>query len=109
MHCALERSINTFDSRSCVVQFTATPFGRDGKLVDGKVIYSYPLSRAQEDGYFKPIAFRPEFSLEPAEADRAIAAAAVCQLRSDLDQGLDYLILARCSSITRAEGDHHPV
>ena len=38
-----------------VLQFTATPFRRDAELVDGKIVYSYPLHRAQQDGYFKPI------------------------------------------------------
>ena len=40
-----------------VLQFTATPFRRDGKLVDGEVIYNYPLRLAQQDGYFCKITF----------------------------------------------------
>lgn len=32
-----------------ILQFTATPFRRDGLLVDGQVIYNYPLRQAQQD------------------------------------------------------------
>ena len=38
-----------------IVQFTATPFREDGRRVDGEFIYTYPLKRAQAEGYFKPI------------------------------------------------------
>ncbi|HBP5742618.1 DEAD/DEAH box helicase [Pseudomonas aeruginosa] len=41
------------------LQFTATPFRRDTQLVDGKVIFNYPLGAAQRDDYFKPIRFEP--------------------------------------------------
>src|SRR5207249_3939982 len=40
-----------------IVQFTATPFRGDGKHIEGKVIYQYPLRKAQEEGYFTPIGF----------------------------------------------------
>ncbi|QRY76905.1 DEAD/DEAH box helicase family protein [Pseudomonas sp. PDNC002] len=83
------------------LQFTATPFRRDTQLVDGKVIFNYPLGAAQRDGYFKLIRFEP-VQVSPLDADRAIAEAAVRQLRNDLDQGLDHLLMARCSSIARA-------
>ncbi|HCH7783170.1 Superfamily II DNA or RNA helicase [Pseudomonas aeruginosa] len=83
------------------LQFTATPFRRDTQLVDGKVIFNYPLGAAQRDDYFKPIRFEP-VQVSPLDADRAIAEAAVKQLRNDLDQGLDHLLMARCSSIARA-------
>lgn len=86
-----------------VLQFTATPFRRDGKLVDGHVIYNYPLGRAQQDGYFKPISFRPVFELDRDQGDRAIAEAAVAQLRKDLAEGYDHIILARCDGIPRSE------
>jgi len=36
-----------------ILQFTATPFRSDRKLVDGQVIFQYPLRSAQKDGYFK--------------------------------------------------------
>ena len=40
-----------------ILQFTATPFRNDGKRIDGEIIYNFPLSQAQEQGYFKKINF----------------------------------------------------
>lgn len=40
-----------------IVQFTATPFREDGQLIDGKIIFRYPLRKAQAEGYFRPIRF----------------------------------------------------
>lgn len=86
-----------------ILQFTATPFRRDGELVDGKVIFNYPLAAAQRDNYFKPIHFEPVHQPSGgAQADQAIAEAAIAKLRRDLDAGLNHLLLARCSSIARA-------
>lgn len=85
-----------------VLQFTATPFRRDGVLVDGDVIYSYPLRRAQEDKYFKPIRFDPVCEIEMQDADRAVAEKAIAQLETDLDAGFDHLLMARCNRIERA-------
>lgn len=86
-----------------VLQFTATPYRRDGLLVDGEVIYSYPLSKAQQDGYFKPITFDPVHEIDDDDADKAIATKAIAQLQADLDKGLDHLVMARCESIERAK------
>lgn len=89
-----------------VLQFTATPFRRDGNVVDGQVIYSYPLRMAQADGYFKSITFEPVYEAVPSDADRAIAEAAVARLRGDLKAGLNHLMMARCVSIDRAKVVH---
>jgi len=90
------------------LQFTATPFRRDGQLVDGKVVFNYPLGQAQQDGYFKPIKFESVFEVRGAvRADRAIAEAAIQQLREDLEAGYDHLLMARCESIGRAEAVEH--
>lgn len=83
------------------LQFTATPFRRDTQLVDGKVIFNYPLGAAQRDGFFKNISFEP-VQVSPIEADRAIAQASVAKLRADLQHGRDHLLMARCSTIVRA-------
>jgi superfamily II DNA or RNA helicase len=89
-----------------VLQFTATPFRRDGKLVDGKVIYSYPLQLAQRDGYFKKISFEPVYEIDDDVGDETIAAAAVKKLRSDMAAGLDHRLMARCANIDRARAVH---
>lgn len=89
-----------------VVQFTATPFRRDGQLVDGTVIYSYPLHRAQQDGYFQPITFSPVYELDSDEGDSAIANAAILKLREDVASGRNHMIMARCDTIGRATTLH---
>jgi superfamily II DNA or RNA helicase len=86
-----------------VLQFTATPFRRDGKPIEGKLLYTYPLGRAQADGYFKKIHFHGITEADPKDGDHAIARAAVAQLRADLSAGFDHLIMARCETIERAE------
>jgi hypothetical protein len=55
-----------------VIQFTATPFREDGGRVDGEFIYTYPLKKAQQEGYFKPIRFEAVFGLDQPDADQAI-------------------------------------
>jgi superfamily II DNA or RNA helicase len=89
-----------------ILQFTATPYRRDGKLVEGKVIYNYPLREAQRDGYFKKISFQSIFEIDPDRGDYAIAAKAIECLRKDISSGLDHLMMARCSNIIRAVAIH---
>jgi superfamily II DNA or RNA helicase len=75
-----------------VIQFTATPFRTDGKRVDGKFIYTYPLSKAQEEGYFRKITFVPVAEYDADESDRRIAQKAVERLKADLDAGHDHVL-----------------
>ncbi|MES2431699.1 MAG: DEAD/DEAH box helicase family protein [Bacteroidota bacterium] len=89
-----------------VIQFTATPYRRDGKLVDGKVIFNYPLRNAQLDGYFKPISFQSVHEVDEAKGDRDIAIKAVEKLRQDIAGGYDHLMMARCENIDRARSIH---
>ncbi len=86
---------------SSIVQFTATPFREDGKVIEGRVAYAYPLRLAQENGWFARINYRAVMSA--ADVDRDIARAAVEQLREDLDAGLDHILMARVQSISRAD------
>jgi len=89
-----------------IMQFTATPFREDGRRVDGEFIYTYPLKKAQDEGYFKPIRFEAIFGLDQADADRAIAEKVGEVLQRDLDAGLNHLAMARCSTIERAKELH---
>lgn len=84
-----------------VVQFTATPYREDGKHIGGRIAYAYPLRLAQKHGYFAPIAYHSVVDL--ADPDRAVATAAVAQLRADIDSNLDHLLMARVSSVDRAK------
>jgi superfamily II DNA or RNA helicase len=86
-----------------VIQFTATPFRTDGKRVDGKFIYTYPLLKAQEEGYFRKIVFAPVAEYDPDESDRRIARKAIERLEADLAAGNDHVLMARADTIDRAE------
>ena len=83
-----------------VLQFTATPFREDDQPVDGKLIYVYPLRKAQEEGYFRPIRFREVYEFDVAKGDRAIAAAAMDELRQDVTG--KHIVMARVSTVERA-------
>lgn len=90
-------------SNKQILQFTATPFRNDGKRLDGKIIFNFPLRKAQEQGYFKHINFVPirEYDLE--KGDKLIAQKAVEQLRGDIAQRYDHILMARCENKKRAE------
>jgi len=89
-----------------IVQFTATPFREDGRRVDGEFIYTYPLKKAQAEGYFKPIRFEAVFGLDLPDADLAIAEKLGEVLQADLEAGLNHLAMARCQTIERAKDLH---
>ncbi|WP_371174027.1 DEAD/DEAH box helicase [Buchananella felis] len=84
-----------------VVQFTATPFREDGAHLGGRIAYAYPLRLAQTHGYFSRINYHSVFDV--TNPDRAVAVAAVEQLRADRKSGLDHLLMARVSSVKRAK------
>ncbi|WP_060711260.1 DEAD/DEAH box helicase [Pseudonocardia sp. HH130629-09] len=92
--------VDLFSDRE-VVQFTATPYREDGRHLGGRVAYAYPLRLAQKHGYFARINYRSIIDL--SDPDRAVATAAVGQLRVDLDAGYDHLLMARVSSVERAK------
>lgn len=77
-----------------IPQFTATPYRREGKLIDGKIICEYPLHLTQRDGYFKKIAFQSVYEVEPNDADRANASAASFMRKEIVGVDLDII----CSS-----------
>lgn len=84
-----------------VLQFTATPFREDGKKVDGKIIYVYPLRKAQQEGYFKPIRFRKVYDFNPKLGDEKVAEAAIEEL--DKDTTKRHIVMARVDSTARAD------
>lgn len=92
-----------------ILQFTATPFRRDGKRVDGKIIFNYKLGDAQAAGYYRAINLRTIEEYGDGEArDVAIAKEAIAALRHDRDDlKLDHLLMARTSSKDRAEAVGH--
>lgn len=84
-----------------IVQFTATPFREDGRIVDGRIAYAYPLRLAQENGWFARINYRSVTAV--GDVDRAVATAAVQQLRDDLAADRDHILMARVQTIPRAD------
>jgi len=86
------------------LQFTATPFRNDEKKVDGKIIYNFPLSLAQNQGYFQEINFLPILEFDEEKGDLAIAAAAVKTLENDLKCGYNHIVLVRARD--KRSADH---
>lgn len=84
-----------------IVQFTATPFREDGRIIDGRIAYAYPLRLAQENGWFARINYRSITAV--GDFDRELASAAVQQLRDDLADGRDHILMARVQTIPRAD------
>lgn len=85
------------------LQFTATPFRNDGKKIDGKIIYNFPLSMAQKQGYFQEINFFPILEFDEEKGDISIATAAVEKLDSDLKAGFNHIILVRAKDKRSAD------
>ncbi len=88
-----------------ILQFTATPFRRDGRRIDGKIIFNYKLGDAQAADYYRPINLRTieEYGDEAAR-DTAIAIEALKALRRDRNElKLDHLLMARTRSKERAD------
>lgn len=83
-----------------VLQFTATPFREDEKLVDGRIIYRYPLRKAQAENYFRPIRFASVLEFDQTKADAAIARRAIEELRADATG--KHVLMARVGNILRA-------
>lgn len=90
-------------SEKSVFQFTATPFRSDGSRVEGKIIFNYPLRKAQDDGYFKPIEFHSVKEFVEEKSDQAIATKAIKLLREDIELGYDHILMARANTIARAQ------
>lgn len=88
---------------SKILQFTATPFRNDDKPIGGKIIFNYPLRKAQKEGYFKPINYLPIIEWDPTQSDKIIAEKAIQQLNLDIRNGHDHILMARVNSIARAE------
>ncbi len=96
------KNIRNSFSNSRVVQFTATPFRRDGELVDGVRVFNFPLRRAQAENLFTQITLKSVAEFAPELADNSIAVAALSQLDEDLAAGFDHLLMARVNTINRA-------
>ncbi len=91
------------DYKKPILQFTATPFRRDGKHIGGKSIFTYPLRKAQEEGYFKKIKFISVWEYNLEISDKTIAKKAIQILNKDIENRYDHLLMARTNTIKRAK------
>ena len=90
-----------------ITQFTATPFRRDKKRIDGKIIFNFKLGDAQAADYYRPINLKTvEKYGEQESRDRSIAKLAIESLRKDRERGLDHILMARCRTKERAADVH---
>lgn len=94
--------INVFPKKN-VVMFTATPFRNDGKKLSGRVVFNFSLKKAQEQKYYQQINNYQIAKYSTEEADKAIAEKAISVLKTDLANGFDHIVMARCKSIKRAK------
>ena len=86
-----------------ILQFTATPYRQDGKLVDGKIAYNFPMHMAIEQEYFKPIEFIAVEEYDEDLVDKCIADQAIANLEIDKKNGFNHILLVRANTIERAE------
>lgn len=93
-----------FKGHRLILQFTATPFREDGRPLDGKIIYVYPMRQAQSEGYFKSIRFSSVYAFNIVRADRDIAEKVIEELHADAT-GL-HVAMARVSTKKRATEVH---
>lgn len=84
---------------------TATPFRTDGKIIPGKLIYNYPVSKALKEGAFCKVNIKTIKDIEGADrqkCDKMIAHKAVSQLNEDRENEFDHRLFVRADSIAHA-------
>lgn len=84
------------------VYFTATPFRRDKKEIDGEMAYSYPLSKAYEDKIFGDIGYYPVLA-KSENIDLEIARYAEKIFNEDKAAGFNHYIMVRTETKDHAE------
>lgn len=96
-------NLKMYFNKKKVLQFTATPFREDKKLVDGKIIYNFPMHMAIEQNYFQPINFISIEEYDDNKVDIEIAKKAVSILENDLKSNFKHVLLVRANNIERAK------
>src|SRR6267154_1635834 len=89
--------------RAKQVLFTATPFRRDEKEIKGRLVFTYDLRRASQDGVFGDITFLPVELGNAPSIDVAIALATQAKLKEDQAAGLQHLVMVRADTVARAK------
>lgn len=83
------------------ILLTATPFRRDARQIPGRIVFTYDVKRAYEDGVFGDLTFRPANPGDGANIDEAIAREAEAQFLEDRANGLEHLVMVRVDGIDR--------
>lgn len=82
--------------------FTATPFRRDKKEIEGRVAFNYPLTKAYEDKIFGKIGYYPVIT-DSHDTDLAIALQAEKTFIQDKEVGLKHYMMVRTETKEEAE------
>lgn len=82
--------------------FTATPFRRDKKEIEGRVVFNYPLSKALEDKIFGKIGYYPVIT-DLENKDLAIALETEKVFNEDKNKGFKHFIMVRAESKEESE------
>lgn len=85
------------------LMFTATPFRLDGALVPGRMIFTYGLARARQDGVFGRLQFEPVEPPAGEPADDCLAVAAAARLAADANAGFRHYLMVRVDTRKRAD------
>lgn len=95
-------TINTFPLAQ-KIYFTATPFRRDKKEIEGRIAYNYPLSRAYEDQIFGDVGYYPVTRGNNQSNDLAVAKKTEEIFNQDREANLDHFLLVRTDSKDHAD------
>ncbi|GGO41806.1 DEAD/DEAH box helicase [Deinococcus humi] len=82
---------------------SATPFRNDRQTLGARIVYHYPLRRAQRENIFSEITFVPVTASTPEDADIAIAQQAQAMFERDQAAGLDHRVMVRTTQKNRAK------
>lgn len=92
--------INYFDSAKKII-FTATPYRRDKKEIEGDIIYNYPLAKAYQDKIFGEVEFHPIKASNNNDIQLAKSAERI--FNKDKALGLEHCIFVRTNSMKHAK------
>jgi superfamily II DNA or RNA helicase len=85
------------------VLLTATPLRNDGKRLPGKTVYTYPLTRALDEGVFGEVSYEPVEVPYGVDRDIVIARAACERLLSPEHIAAASRLLVRTSAVDHAK------
>ncbi len=85
-------------SKAKKVYFTATPFRRDKKEIEGRTAFNYPLSMAYDDKIFGDIGYYAVNVIEGINPDVLLAKEANKIFKADRKEGLNHYLMVRTDS-----------